>query len=74
LTYDEFNSFAALAAERGLSMSAETSKEDFAELYKEQFGQESYDENFENVWNSMQNMGTSFDELANSAMAVSAAE
>lgn len=71
LTYDEFNSFAALAAERGVSMAEGSSKEEFKDLYLEM----GYDEaTFDSVWASMQNMGTSFDELANSAMAVKAAE
>jgi hypothetical protein len=67
LTYDEFNSFGALAAERGLSMAAGSSKEEFKEVYLEM----GYDESdFDAVWANMQNMGTAFDDLANSAFAV----
>ena len=71
LTYDEFTAFSAKAVEQGLSMSAGDSKEDFKEVYLDM----GYDpENFESVWESMDNMGSAFDELANSAYAVEEAE
>ena len=70
LNYDQLQAFAAKAAEEGLSMSAGDSKFKFEQLYNEL----GFKGNFERVWESMENMGTSFDELAGSAHAVKLAE
>lgn len=71
LTYKEFDKFGALAADRGLSLSAGSSKEEFQQVYAELGYSE---EDFNSVWDSMNAMGSSFDELANAAMAVREAE
>jgi hypothetical protein len=64
LSYDDYQNFGALAAERGLSMAAGSSKGEFQALYEEL----GYDMSvFDSVWEKMQEMGTAFDELANSA-------
>ena len=71
LTYKELNAFGALAADRGLSMAADSSKEEFKQAYID-LGYNPKD--FEAVWANMKTMGTAFDELANSALAVEEAE
>jgi TP901 family phage tail tape measure protein len=71
LTEKEYSDFAALAAERGLSISGESSKEEFRELYNS-LGYAS--ENFDEVYAKMQKLGDGFDELANQALSTKNAE
>ena len=71
LTEKQYSDFAALAAERGLSVSGESSKEEFKELY-DSLGYAP--ENFDAVYAKMQKLGDGFDELANQALSTKNAE
>lgn len=71
LTGKEYSDFAALAAERGLSVSGESSEEEFKELY-DSLGYAP--ENFDEVYAKMQKLGDGFDELANQALSTKNAE
>lgn len=71
LTEKEYSDFAALAAERGLSLSGGSSEEEFRELYNS-LGYAS--ENFDKVYAKMQKLGDGFDELANQALSTKNAE
>ena len=71
LTYDEFNDFAAASAKKGLSLTGGSLYDEFKTLYLD-MGYDAAD--FDSVWKSMQKLGTSFDELSNSAMTGALAE
>ena len=67
---DAFMKFAATAAERGVSVSAGSSREDFLEV----FNSLGLKGDFEAVYDHVQLLGTSFDELANQALSLSVAQ
>lgn len=65
ITAEDFNKFAAIAAEKNLSLTGGSNYSEFKEL----FDTSGFQGDFEKVWNSMQKLGSGFDELANSAYA-----
>jgi hypothetical protein len=69
--YKEFANFAAQASEAGLSMSANSGEDQFKDLYVDMYGSES---GWDTFWSQISNLGTSFDELATEANAVTLAE
>lgn len=71
LTEKQYSDFVALAAERGLSVSGGSSKEEFKELY-DSLGYAS--ENFDVVYAKIQKLGDGFNELANQALSTKNAE
>lgn len=73
LTHDEFANFASALAEAGITNTAETGmdKEEVYNIYTKL----GFDpNNFDNIFQKIQNLGESFDELASSALAASIAE
>jgi hypothetical protein len=72
LTYDEMTQFAALAAERGLSTVDGSLDATAAEALLSDLGYTV--ENIDTFMNSINNLGASFDELANDAYAAAETE
>lgn len=71
LTHDEFANFASALAEAGITNTAGMDKDEVFGIYTKL----GFDpNNFDNIFQKIQNLGESFDELASSALAASIAE
>ena len=71
MTYDRFNEIAALAAERGYSVTAGTLNKGALESLAEELGITlEGDYSFDTLLESIEKLGGEFDELAASALAV----